>query len=72
MLQRYVLTDRQVVNIFTQARGTNKLQHFSEMLGIQQLDVLHLNGRVAPKNDHCDDEPEQEPTKGKRRAKEET
>ena len=72
---RYVRTDRHVAGIFTKALGTDKLQHFSEMLGIQHLDVPHLRGRAtpktAPKNNNCDDELEQEPAEGKRRVGEE-
>ena len=43
---RYVQTDRQVANIFNKALGSDKLQHFSEMLGVQCLDVPHLRGRT--------------------------
>ena len=56
---------------FSPKPKTNKLQHFSEMLGIQHLDVSHLRGRAAGKNNHCDDEQEKEPAEDKRRAKEE-
>ena len=44
---RYVQTDRHVVDIYTKALGSNKLQHFSEMLGLQHLGVLHLRGRTS-------------------------
>ena len=46
------------------------LQHFSEMLGIQHLDVPHLRGRLARRNNGCDDEPEHEPVE-RGRAEEE-
>ena len=31
---RYVQTDRQVADIFTKPLGSDKLQHFTEMLGV--------------------------------------
>ena len=40
------------------------------MLGIQRLDVSHLRGRAARKNNSCDDETKHEPVK-RRRAEEE-
>ena len=49
----------------------DKLQHFSKMLGIQNLDMPHLRERAAEKNNFCDDEAEQEPTEGERRVIEE-
>ena len=58
----FVQTDRKVTNIFTKVLGTDKLQHFSEMLGIQHLDVARLRGRAA-------NEPKKDPTdKGKGRV----
>ena len=39
----YVRTDRRVANIFTDDLGTNKLQHFSEMLGIQHLHIVMMS-----------------------------
>ena len=42
---RYVRTDRQIVDIFTKALGSDKLQNFSKMLGLQHLNVSHLRGR---------------------------
>ena len=42
---RYVHTDRQVADIFTKPLGSDKLQHFTDMLGVQHLDVPHLRGR---------------------------
>ena len=42
----YVRTDWQVADIFTKALGSDKLQHFSEILGIQHLHVPHLRGRT--------------------------
>ena len=41
---RYVRTDLQVADIFTKALGSDKLQHFSEMLGLQHLDTPQLRG----------------------------
>ena len=41
----YVRTDQQGFDIFTKALETDKLQHFSEMLGLQYLDMPHLRGR---------------------------
>ena len=41
-----IFTDRQVSDIFTKALGSGKVQHFSEMLGLQHLDVPHLRGRT--------------------------
>ena len=52
----------------------DKLQHFSEMLGIQHLDMMHLRVRATLKavlKNNCNDESEQEPTEGKRRSGEE-
>ena len=46
---RYVHTDRQVADIFTKPLGSDKLQHFTDMLGIQHLDVPHLRGRSKGK-----------------------
>ena len=46
---RYVHTDRQVADIFTKPLGSDKLQHFTEMLGVQHLDVPHLRGRSKGK-----------------------
>ena len=43
---RYVRTDRQVADIFTKVLGSDKLQHFSEMLGVQRLDMSQLRGRT--------------------------
>ena len=43
---RYVHTDRQVANIFTKPLGSDNLQHFSGMLGLQHLDVSHLRGTM--------------------------
>ena len=43
---RYVQTDRQIVDIFTKALRLDKLQHFSEMLGVQRLDMSQLRGRT--------------------------
>ena len=48
---RYVQTDRQVANIFNKALGSDKLQHFSEMLGVQRLDVPHLRGGTETSTD---------------------
>ena len=31
---RYVQTDRQVANIFTEPLGSDKLKHFTELLGV--------------------------------------
>ena len=39
---RYVQTDLQVANIFTKLLVSDNLQHFTEMLGIQHLDVPRL------------------------------
>ena len=65
---RYVHNDRQVAVIFTKALGIDKLQQFSEMLGIQHLDVPQVRGRAAVgKDNSCDDEPELESVEGKRR-----
>ena len=50
------------------------MQHFSEMLGIQHLDMMHLRVRATLKavlKNNCNDESEQEPTEGKRRSGEE-
>ena len=47
---RYVHTDRQVADIFTKPLGSDKLQHFTEMLGVQHLDVPHLRGRSKGKD----------------------
>ena len=47
---KYVRTDWQVVDIFITALGLDRLQHFSEMLGIQHLGVPHLRGREINKN----------------------
>ena len=44
---RYVRTDRQVVEIFTKVLGSDKLHHFSEMLGLQHLKVMYLRGRTC-------------------------
>ena len=44
---RYVQTDRQVANIFTKLLGSDKLQHFTEMLGVQHLDMPQLRGRTS-------------------------
>ena len=46
----YVRTDWQVADILTKALGSDKLQHFSEMLGIQHLHVPHLRGRTGTDN----------------------
>ena len=43
----YVRTDRQFVDIFTKALGSNKMQPFSEMLGLQYLNVPHLMGKIG-------------------------
>ena len=43
---RYVRTDRQIADIFTEVSGSNKWEHFSEMLGMQRLDVPHMRGRM--------------------------
>ena len=43
---QYVLTDRQVADIFTKPFGLDKLQKFSSLLGVQHLDVPNLRGRV--------------------------
>ena len=44
---QYVRTDRQIADIFTKPLESDKLQHFSEMLGLQHLDMLHLRGRTG-------------------------
>ena len=44
---QYVHTDQQVADIFTKPLGSDKLQHFTEMLGVQHLDVPHLRGRTG-------------------------
>ena len=62
---RYVHTDHQVADIFTKALGTNKLQHFLQMLLIQHLHVPHMRGTTSEKNNNCDNELEQEPAEGK-------
>ena len=41
----YVLTDRQVANIFTKPLGLDKLRQFSGMLGIQRLNMPNLRQR---------------------------
>ena len=43
----YIHTDRQVADIFTKALGLDKLWHFSELFGLQHLDVPHLMGRTT-------------------------
>ena len=65
---RYVHVDRQVADIFTKALGLDKLQHFSEMLGLQHLDMLHRGrmdmdkkpdrGRPIERNNNHKDEPQ--------------
>ena len=42
----YVRTNRQIADIFTKALDSKKLQHFSELFGVQLLDVPHLKGRM--------------------------
>ena len=46
----YVHMDRQVADIFTKPLESDKLQHFTEMLGVQHLDVPHLRGRSKGKD----------------------
>ena len=41
----HVLTNRQVVDIFTKPRGLDKLRQFSTMLGPQHLNLPNLRGR---------------------------
>ena len=41
----YVLTDRQTADIFTKPLGLDKLQQFSNALGLQHLDMPNLRGR---------------------------
>ena len=43
----YIRTDRHVADIFTKSLGCDKLQHFSEMLGLHHLDLPHLRGRIG-------------------------
>ena len=59
------------IGIFTKLLGLDKLQHFTKMLGVQHLDVLHLRGRETRQDNRCDDKLEKESAKGKRRAQEE-
>ena len=43
---QYVLTDWQVVDIFTKPVELDKLRQFSTMLGLQHVDMPNLRGRV--------------------------
>ena len=60
---RYIRTNGQVPNIFTKPLRLEKLQHYSEMLGLQHLDVPHLRGRTSGRsyenNKNSDDEQEE-------------
>jgi hypothetical protein len=45
----YVLTDRQIADIFTKPLGIDKLGQFSGTLELRHLDVPNLRGREEPK-----------------------
>ena len=55
--------DRQVVDIFTKTLGLDKLQYFSQMLGIQPLDMPHLRERMDTGNGTGKEAGEEERTK---------
>ena len=60
---RYVRSDRQLADIFTKALRLDMLQHFSEMLGLQHLDVPHLRARTSGRsyeNNKSSDEEQEE------------
>ena len=67
-----------MADIFTKPLGLDKVQYFSDMLGLQHLDVPYLRGTIdedridgRSSRSNEEDELEPEPTKGKGRAEEE-
>ena len=71
----YHFVREQIPSIFTKAVEMDKLQHFSKMLGLMHLDMLHLKARSTglqtDKEESEGNERVQEPAKGKRRAQQE-